>query len=64
METNEILKLNPSDVKEYYEKIMTDKKNELLQHCYQYQIDYVEADINKSYNQVLTSYLIKRQKLI
>ena len=64
METDEVLKLNPSDVKEFYEKIMTAKKNELLHHCYQYQIDYVEADINKDYNQILTSYLIKRQKMI
>ena len=38
------------------------KKEELLRHCHQYQIDYVEADINKSYDQVLTSYLIKRSK--
>ena len=43
---------------------MTARKNELLNHCYQYQIDYVEADINKDYNQILTSYLIKRQKMI
>lgn len=64
METDEILKLNPSDVKEYYEKIMTARKNELLSHCHQYQIDYVEADIDNAYNQILTSYLIKRQKLI
>lgn len=64
METEDVLKLNPSDVKGFYEKIMTEKKNELLQQCYQYQIDYVEADINKSYNQILTSYLIKRQKMI
>lgn len=64
METNEILKLNPADVKENYEKIMLARKDELLQHCHQYQIDYVEADINNDYNQILTSYLIKRQKMI
>ena len=64
METDETIKLNPSDVKEYYEKLMTMRKNELLEHCHKYQIDYVEADINKSYNQILTSYLIKRQKML
>ena len=64
METDEILKLNPSDVKENYEKIMSARKDELLRHCYQYQIDYVEADINNDYNQILTSYLIKRQKML
>ena len=63
METGEALKLNPVEIKEKYEKIMAAKKEELLHHCYQYQIDYVEADINKSYNQILTSYLIKRSKI-
>lgn len=63
METGEALKLNPVEVKEKYEKIMSAKKEELLRHCYQYQIDYVEADINKAYNQILTSYLIKRSKI-
>ena len=63
METGEALKLNPVEIKEKYEKIMAAKKEELLRHCYQYQIDYVEADINKAYNQILTSYLIKRSKI-
>ena len=63
LETGETLKLNPVEVKEKYEKIMSAKKEELLRHCYQYQIDYVEADINKAYNQILTSYLIKRSKI-
>ena len=63
METGEALKLNPVEIKEKYEKIMAAKKEELLHHCYQYQIDYVEADINKAYNQILTSYLIKRSKI-
>ena len=63
LETGETLKLNPVEIKERYESIMTAKKDELLRHCYQYQIDYVEADINKAYDQVLTSYLIKRKKI-
>ena len=63
LETGDTLKLNPIEVQETYKKIMTERKEALLRHCYQYQIDYVEADINKDYNQVLTSYLIKRTKL-
>ena len=63
LETGDTLKLNPIEVQETYKKIMTERKEALLRHCYQYQIDYVEADINKDYNQVLTSYLIKRSKL-
>lgn len=63
LEQGDIIKLNPVEIKEQYEKIMLAKKEDLLRHCYQYQIDYVEADINKSYDQILTSYLIKREKL-
>ena len=63
LESGDVLKLNPVEVQEAYKKIMTERKEALLRHCYQYQIDYVEADINKDYNQVLTSYLIKRTKL-
>ena len=63
LETGDTLKLNPIEVQETYKKIMAERKEALLRHCYQYQIDYVEADINKDYNQVLTSYLIKRTKL-
>lgn len=63
LEQGDIIKLNPVEIKEQYEKVMLAKKEALLRHCYQYQIDYVEADINKSYDQVLTSYLIKREKL-
>ena len=64
LETGDVLKLNPVEVQEAYRKKMAERKEALLRHCYQYQIDYVEADINKDYNQILTSYLIKRSKLM
>ena len=63
LETGETLKLNPVEFKERYKSIMTAKKEELLRHCYQYKIDYVEADINKAYDKILTAYLIKRSKI-
>ena len=63
LETGETLKLNPVEIQERYQQLMAQRKDEILKHCYQYQIDYVEADINKDYNQILTSYLIKRTKL-
>lgn len=63
LESGEVVKLNPTEVQQRYAEIMKARKDQLLRHCYQYQIDYVEADINKLYDQVLTAYLIKRQKL-
>jgi len=63
LESGDVVKLNPMEIKEKYEAIMRQRKDELLRHCYQYQVDYVEADINKLYDQILTAYLIKREKL-
>ena len=63
LESGETLKLNPVEVQETYRRLMAERKEAILRHCYQYQIDYVEADINKDYNQILTSYLIKRSKM-
>lgn len=64
LETGEALKLNPVEVQETYKQRMAARKEAILRQCYQYQIDYVEADINKDYNQILTSYLIKRKKML
>lgn len=63
LETGDMLKLNPVEVQQRYRQLMAERKEAVLKHCYQYQIDYVEADINKDYNQILTSYLIKRSKM-
>ncbi|MCQ2302115.1 MAG: DUF58 domain-containing protein [Bacteroidales bacterium] len=64
LETGDMLKLNPVEVQQRYRQLMAERKEAVLKHCYQYQIDYVEADINKDYNQILTSYLIKRSKML
>ena len=64
LETGDMLKLNPVEVQQRYRQVMAERKEAVLKHCYQYQIDYVEADINKDYNQILTSYLIKRSKML
>ena len=63
LETGDMLKLNPVEVQQRYRQLMAERKEAVLKHCYQYQIDYVEADINKDYKQILTSYLIKRSKM-
>lgn len=63
METKEVLKLNPFEIRESYRKAFENRSNELKMRCGQYQIDYVEADINKGYDYVLTGYLIKRSRL-
>ena len=37
--------------------------NEMRLKCLQYKIDLIEVDINSGYEQIITSYLLKRQKM-
>ena len=63
LETNEELKLNPNDIRKDYVERFKQFSTEIKNRANQYQIDYVEADINKEFNSVLLPYLIKRAKL-
>jgi hypothetical protein len=63
-ESGEVLKLNPKDVKEQYIKQIKEFTQELKLRCGQFKIDFVEADINLGFEQILTPYLLKRQKLM
>lgn len=63
LEQSTSVKLNPMEVKDAYAKIMAEKKNEIIRHCYNNRIDYVELDIDKGYEQALTAYLVKREKI-
>lgn len=63
LETGEELRLNPNEVKDAYVKSAKGYENELKLRCGQYRIDFVEADINNGFRQVLLPYLLKRQKM-
>ena len=63
MESGETVKLQPNQVKEYYVEQVAAYKERLRMKCLQYKIDYVEADINSGFRQVLTSYLVKRNRM-
>jgi uncharacterized protein (DUF58 family) len=63
LETKESIKLNPVEIQEAYKKAVASRKTELKLRCGQYRIDYIEADINKGFDQVLMAYMIKRAKL-
>lgn len=63
MESGEILKINPADVKARYIERVKDFKNTLKLRCAQYHIDLIEADINKGFEQILMPYLLKRKRL-
>jgi uncharacterized protein (DUF58 family) len=63
METGEKLRIQPNQVKEFYNKQMGDYLALLREKCLQYRIDYVEADVQQGFAPVLQSYLTKRSKM-
>ena len=63
METGEKVKLQAGQVKDYYISQMAKFEHDLKLRCGQYKIEFVEADINKGYKQVLLPFLMKRAKM-
>ena len=63
LETGNELKLHPNEIKDHYRKSMADYKNLIKLKCGQYHVDFVEANINDGFREVLLPYLLKREKL-
>ena len=63
METGEKIKFVAKEVKSFYIERMQKFEISLKLRCAQYKIDFVEADINKDFRQVLLPFLTKRTKM-
>jgi uncharacterized protein (DUF58 family) len=63
MENGEELKIHPSEVRQQYTEAIKKYRDELHSRCMQYRIDFVEADINHGFDQVLVPYILKRERL-
>ena len=63
IETGDEIKLQPNQVKDFYKKQMTKFLANLKMKCLQYHIDFIEADINQDFDQILRPYLVKRTKM-
>jgi hypothetical protein len=63
IETGEKVKLQSNQVKDHYLEHIEKFTKELKLRCGQYQIDFVEADVNLDFKQVLLPYLVKRMKM-
>jgi len=63
LETNEKLRLQPSQIREQYQKEIKKYYYDLKLKCGQFKIDFIEVDVNQDFNKILTSYLIKRAKM-
>ncbi|MEQ9064557.1 MAG: DUF58 domain-containing protein [Vicingaceae bacterium] len=63
VETGEEMKVNPLEIKENYQALARKYFNDLRMECHHFGIDFVEADIQKGFHQVLYPYLVKRSKM-
>jgi uncharacterized protein (DUF58 family) len=63
METGENIKLQPNQFKEQYKEAADNYFKSIELKCADYQIDFMPADINSGYDDVLLRYLLKREKL-
>ncbi|MFD2551167.1 DUF58 domain-containing protein [Bizionia sediminis] len=62
VETGEHVNIYADTVKDNYEQAIRDYFKSIKQKCQQYRINYVEADINKPFDNVLTAFMLARKK--
>ena len=63
LESGARVKLNPASVKSEYRTNVATFHKSLKLHCNRFKIDFVEVDVQKDFNLILQTYLIKRSKM-
>ncbi len=63
LETGERVKVQPSQVRQTYQASIKQFYQDLKLRCGQYRIDFIEADIEQGFDQIMTAYLAKRNKM-
>ena len=63
IETGQSIKINPLGIRQTYQQQVNQYFNELRSRIAQLNIDFVTADINREFSEILITYLLKRQKL-
>lgn len=64
LESGEKVKLQPAQIRDQYLARMNAFQKEIEDRCHQYRIDRVPVDLNEPVEQVLYSFLLKRNKLL
>ncbi|MDB5016294.1 MAG: hypothetical protein JWQ84_1126 [Mucilaginibacter sp.] len=64
IESGEQVRVHPNKIRDSYKAALANYRHELELKCAQYHIDLIDAYIEDGYNNVLKSYLIKRNKMI
>lgn len=63
LESGEEIQVQPSQIRDEYQELMEKHRRIFKQKAHEFNIDFVEVDINTPYNKVLTDYLIKRRAI-
>lgn len=63
VESGEELKINPEEIRNQYTDVIKQRLYLIRSECNKLKIDFVQADINKGFDQILFPFLIKRSKL-
>lgn len=63
VESGEELKINPEEIRNQYTDAIKQRLDLIRSECNKLRIDFVQADINKGFDQILFPFLIKRSKL-
>ena len=63
VESGEEVKVHSNEIRDTYINSMKEFKHTLKLRCAQYRIDFIEADINEGYRNVLLPYLLKRERM-
>ena len=62
VETGAEVDLYSDNIRENYKKAVEEYLADLKMQCAKYRIKYVEADINKNFDNIMTAYLLEKQK--
>lgn len=63
VESGQEVKVHSNEIRSTYVESMAAYKRELQLRCAQFRVDFVEADINAGYRQILLPYLLKRERM-
>lgn len=64
LESGEEIKIRPQEIRDDYIRRVDKFRSELIRRCAQYRIEFVEADINLGFRQILLPFLLKRMKML
>ncbi len=63
LESGQEVKVHPANIRSYYREQVDKQFTALKLKCGQYKIDFIEADVAQSFDQILLPYFIKRSKM-